>query len=146
MISKRIPLIAKPWLAVILVLALLPLVEIAGAEEILDHQLFKAAKAGNAQKVKDLLEKGADANAKNHEGTTALMVAAYKGSREIIAVLTERGADVNARDNEGSRALMAASLGGNLSGVEALLEKGADINAQDNSGVTPLMCASLVVI
>ncbi len=142
MISKRISMITTLGLAVILILALLPLVATAGAGEILDQQLVEAARAGNAQKVKDLLQKGADANAKNHEGTTALMFAAYQGSQEMIEALIEKGADVNAKDNEGSTALMAASLGGDLSGVEALLEKGADINAQNERGFTSLMWAS----
>jgi membrane protease YdiL (CAAX protease family) len=131
----------KSWVLV-LVLALLPWGAIAGAASTLDEQLFKAAKAGNAQEVRALLEKGADPNAKDREGVSALMRAAYRANLETIWVLTERGADVNARDDEGLTPLMVAALRGNLSGVEALLEKGADVNAQSERGLTPLIWAS----
>lgn len=135
-------MITKQWLAVIMVLALLPLIGIAEATSSLDEQLIEAAERGVLPLVKALLDKGADVNAKEKDGKTALMGGAYGGSPEIIKALIERGAEVNAKEDEGWTALMVAALKGNLSAVEALLDKGADVNAQDKSGFTPLMIAS----
>jgi len=45
-----------------------------------------------------LIDKGADVNAKDITGETALMVAAERGHTEIVKLLIGRGADVNARN------------------------------------------------
>jgi ankyrin repeat protein len=44
-----------------------------------------------------LLERGADVNARDHDGETALMMAASGGSPEIVQALLDKGADVNAK-------------------------------------------------
>ena len=42
--------------------------------------------------IKDLIEKGATINAKDKDGTTALMTASTKGKTEIVKMLIEKGA------------------------------------------------------
>ena len=59
--------------------------------------------------VQMLLAKGADVNAKDYDGITALMLASDQGIKEYVQVLLANGADVNARDNEGKTALAHAS-------------------------------------
>jgi ankyrin repeat protein len=54
--------------------------------------LLNACKDGNLEKVKQLLEKGADVNAKNKYGGTALMYASYQGHEEIVKLLKSYGA------------------------------------------------------
>jgi ankyrin repeat protein len=54
--------------------------------------------------VRLLLDAGADVNAQDNGGTTALMVAARYSRKEDVALLLERGADPAIRDNEGRNA------------------------------------------
>ena len=52
----------------------------------------------NVQTVKQLLELGADVNARDLDGRTALMGAAHKGRNEIVRMLVDHGADMAVRD------------------------------------------------
>lgn len=58
-----------------------------------------AAQNGDLAKVRALLEKGVDVNAKSQYGATALSFACDKGALEIVKLLLEKGADVNIRDS-----------------------------------------------
>jgi ankyrin repeat protein len=55
--------------------------------------LIEAACKGDLRQVQELLEKGADINAKNCD-QTALTAAARGGNLEIVKLLMEKGADV----------------------------------------------------
>jgi serine/threonine-protein phosphatase 6 regulatory ankyrin repeat subunit B len=104
--------------------------------------LIESARKGDTAGVKALIDKGADVNAKNKDGDTALMSASLKGHTEIVKALIEKGADVNAKDKAGWTALMSASFYGYIEIVRALLNKGADVNAKSENGYTALMYAS----
>ena len=58
----------------------------------LDQVLIEAAKDGNMLVLKTALEKGADINAKDGSGMTALMYAIKRGDWEIVNFLKEKGA------------------------------------------------------
>ena len=62
----------------------------------------------NADRVRDLLDRGADVNVRNHKGQTALHCAAKAGFADLVALLLDRGADVQATDHDGVTALAAA--------------------------------------
>jgi len=98
---------------------------------------------GNTEAVENLLKEGADVNAKNCDGYTALILASSNGRTEIVKLLLEKGANVNAKDNNGETALHSASENGHTEIVAKLLEKGADVNAENNYGQTALSLASL---
>ena len=65
----------------------------------LNADLIKASFSGNLPDIKNLLEKGADINAKRQDGITALMGASIKGNREVVEFLLAKGADVNVKAN-----------------------------------------------
>src|SRR5205823_3608645 len=94
-----------------------------------------AVRSGDAGKVKAELDKGADVNARNEIGVTALWIAASNGKREVAELLIDRGADVNARDGIWYQTPLSLSLGGFIGGgntdlVKRLLKAGAkDIDA-----------------
>jgi len=109
----------------------------------LDLNLVTKVFYGTSEVVKELLDKGADANAHYSNGTTALMCAASSGKIEIVKLLLGRGADVNMKNKEGETALMsAAARKGNADVINLLLDRGADINAKNNSSQTALMSAA----
>ena len=68
------------------------------------------ASQGNSEISKFLIVKGADINAKNNNGETALMLAALNKRLEIVRLLIKKGADVNAESNKGHTALKYAFL------------------------------------
>ena len=90
--------------------------------------LMRASAFGSAAEVKALLQKGADPNAKNAQGATALHYAATDEAK--IRALLEKGADVNVQSKQGRMPLhVAAAVDGGVNGVRMLLDKGADVNA-----------------
>jgi ankyrin repeat protein len=108
-----------------------------------DAALRKAAQDGDMTAVKDLLAKGANVNARDDKGQTALLwVAPARDNPEMAQLLIDKGADVNAKDNEGETALMIAASQSNPGILAALIEAGAEVNAQSNSGRTALMAAA----
>jgi outer membrane protein assembly factor BamB len=92
----------------------------------LSEDLLAAAKKGDTDAVKALLAKGANVNARNSYGATALSFAADKGHLEIVKLLLQNKADVNAKDTfyKFSSLDRAVSRGyGDI--VKALIEAGA---------------------
>lgn len=55
-----------------------------------------------------LLEVGAEVNAVDNDGNSALMIAASNGNKEMVELLLQSGADANAKDNKGQPALHKA--------------------------------------
>jgi ankyrin repeat protein/outer membrane protein assembly factor BamB len=91
------------------------------------EELLAAAKKGDADAVKALLARGADVNAKNSYGATALSFAADKGHLEVVKVLLQNKADVNAKDTfYKASPLDWAVMRSNVEIIKALVEAGAD--------------------
>jgi ankyrin repeat protein len=86
-----------------------------------------------------IVELGADVNAQDTDGKTALMEASDHGNLEMVQILINAGTDVSIRDQGGNTALHYAA--GSARCVAALLKAGADPNVIDNEGKTPLMKA-----
>ena len=73
---------------------------------------MRAASNGDLPSLRALLAAGADVNAANKSGQTALMVAAVMGHGEIVVSLIEAGADPHLRDRLGLTALEWATRRG----------------------------------
>lgn len=87
-----------------------------------------------------LLSKGADVNAKNDLGWTALMLGVTSiGGTDITQALIERGADVNVTDDFGDTPLMRASKIHAVSQCALLIERGAAVNVRNQEGKTALI-------
>jgi hypothetical protein len=106
------------------------------------EELIDAAKSGNAEAVKALLDKGVDVNAADKDDTTALIYTSMHGHTETVKTLLDKGANVNAVNNDGWTALMRASRNDHTETVKALLDKGANVNVADKDGWTALIYAS----
>ncbi len=87
--------------------------------------------AQDAEKVKLLIDHGANVRAQAKSGYTALMVAsAYLGTSDSVKLLLEHGAEVNPGKgvfNEASPLFLAA-MAGDRENIALLLAKGADAN------------------
>ena len=105
-------------------------------------ELFKSARNGDLERVKECLANGADVNARGSYNETALMEAIFCGNEEVAKFLVEKGADVNAKDNDGFTALMEAVYRPRIDMCSLLILNGADINAMDNYDNTVLMYAT----
>ena len=100
--------------------------------------------ATTAEQVREALRDGADANAQDEDGWTALMFTAERGGEHgagMMRLLVDAGADANKQNEGGSTALMwAAQHGGErehaMGMINVLIDAGADVNMQNNNGCT----------
>lgn len=111
----------------------------AAAEE---TSLADAAEQGQARLVRSLLADGADVDARQVDGMTALHWAAYHDALDTGRLLVAAGADVNAANRYGVSALALAATNGNADFVRLLLDADADPNAALRGGETVLMTAA----
>ena len=109
-----------------------------------DPPLADAARDGDLDRVRSLIQAGADVNAAHGDGMSALHWAAERGRREIAEALVHAGANVGAVTRIGDYTpLHLAARGGRAEVVELLLGAGADPSARTTTGgATPLHFAS----
>lgn len=104
-------------------------------------ELARAAYKGDAPAVKSLLAAGADINAVDGWGDTALHAACRKEpvSRTTVLALLDAKADVKRRNRDGELALHLA-LQGNADKevIKALVAAGSDVLARNSEGETAL--------
>ncbi len=113
------------------------------AQPRVNEDLIKSARCGDQTKVKNLLSNGAEVNAKDKNGVTALLLASQNGHREVVEILLAKGAEVNAKEKKyGFTPLMLAAQNGHRGVVEVLLGKGAEVNVRSQDSSTALMAAS----
>jgi ankyrin repeat protein len=114
--------------------------------------LMRAARNGDADAMRILLDSGADPNLTEKNHTTALMLAAGLGrglgtfadeyateaqQLEAVKLLLDRHIDINAANDAGQTALHFAALSMD-SVVEFLATHGANLQSTDKQGRTPL--------
>jgi ankyrin repeat protein len=114
--------------------------------------LYVAASKNQLNKIRFLLEKGANVNFKNERGATPLNVACDRTALDAVQLLIDGGADVNTRTNRGNTPLSCAASGKGCTLLktyafnttydftnvaEILLDNGADVNL-----LNPLLIAA----
>jgi ankyrin repeat protein len=119
-----------------------------------------AARAGSAEVVRMLLDRGADVNAREkYKGQTALMWAAAERHPDVVRLLIDRGADWKVRSFDratkvprlsaassispiargGFTALSFAAREGDIESARAMLDGGVDINYGDVDNTSALV-------
>ena len=101
-------------------------------------ELVDAVRAGNANRVVQLLDSGADPN-KGSPYNGPLHEAARMGSTEIATILLRAGADVELPGFGGVHPLHSAVMAGQSKVMSILLKSGAKVDSLDNTGRTPLL-------
>jgi ankyrin repeat protein len=102
-------------------------------------RLADAAMRGDRQAVRALLEQGADVNASQPDGMTALHWASRRDDVETATALVRARAKVDATTRYGVTPLYLASVNGSAAMIDVLLGAGADANAATTGGETALM-------
>lgn len=104
----------------------------------LDRALVAAALRTRGELVAQLLQAGANPNARDGRGFTPLMTVPQSSARPaILQQLVAAGADVAAKNNEGQQALHIWASQCDRDTVEWALQCGADPDAEDALGRTP---------
>ncbi|WP_264682379.1 MULTISPECIES: ankyrin repeat domain-containing protein [unclassified Wolbachia] len=132
------------------------------AQAKLDKDLIAAAARGSLQTVKNLVEQGANIEAKNKDNKTPLdlarernnmemvnflaqakldkdlRVAVIRGNLQTVKNLIEQGANIETKDKEEWKLLHYAAVRNHIMVVKFLVEQGANIETKDEKGRTPL--------
>jgi ankyrin repeat protein len=102
--------------------------------------LVTAIRHADAQAVRKLLDNGADVNARDAEGNTPLILAAFYASPECLELSIEKGADVNSANKEGATPLIRAAT--DYEKTRLLVAAGAKLRVRTALGNTPLILAA----
>ena len=103
--------------------------------------LMYAAEIGSVDAMRFLIDRGADVNAQNAFGSTALMWSVSDPAK--VRLLLDHGAQVNTAAKSGRTALIiAAFTNPSAEVVRLLLAKGAKVDVMDKRHVTPLNAAT----
>ena len=101
------------------------------------EELNKAVDSNDLNKVKELLDGGADVNAKDVLGMAPLHIATQNGYKEMMELLVSHDAEINIGTRKDETPLHIAAQKNYIASVEFLLAKGAEIDARDTIGQLP---------
>jgi ankyrin repeat protein len=90
----------------------------------------QAVYKGDVDHIRRLLREGADINARDRYGQTALMIAARNGSATLVRYLVDQGAELDQSAKYHLTALMLAVLNGSLEIARTLVTAGANLEIQ----------------
>jgi ankyrin repeat protein len=102
--------------------------------------LFAAIRRGSPDEVERVIAKGTSPNARDAQGTHALMAAALFADADMVELLLKRGADPNLADESGATPLMW-SVPDRVK-IQRLLDRGAAVDARSDTGRTALLVAA----
>jgi ankyrin repeat protein len=101
--------------------------------------LWIAACHGHSDITRMLLDAGANVNATNRKGCTALREASQIGATEVVRLLLEHSANVDLAPHDFQDApLIVAAAKDHIEVVKLLLAAGANVRAQQSGGWSPL--------
>ncbi|MDD8014239.1 MAG: ankyrin repeat domain-containing protein [Acidobacteriota bacterium] len=107
----------------------------------LNEDLVAAAWSDDSGEIQRLLKAGAEINAKDGFGFTALMRASERGNAELVKALLQAGADIKVKRENGWTALQDACSANQLEALKVLLDAGADPNERGTDGTGILLWA-----
>lgn len=93
----------------------------------MDLNWHKAIKDADLKEIRELIVGGADIDAKDRYGQTAIMLAARDGRPEIVELLIQHGAALNVTAKHNLSALMLAVVNRHVEVARLLARAGADL-------------------
>jgi len=114
----------------------------AANQQALDTMLIEAAESGDTPTVLALLEAGANINATDGRGRTAVMAATHANRVETVQALIDAGADINIRDHHMDNPFLYASAEGLFEIVKLTIDAKADTRLTNRFGGTALIPAA----
>lgn len=118
------------------------LLSVMAGTAVAQTEIADAASRGDKTAIERLLKNGADVNAQQADGATALQWAAYRGDAKLVERLLKAGAKTDLANHNGATPLWLAATHGDAAVIQALLKGGADANEQLPLGRRPLMLAA----
>jgi len=109
--------------------------------------LIYCARYGSCHCLQLLIDAGADLNASNDMGATAIYIGTQEGHAAAVSLLVQAAANLNARLWNGATALHIAARSGNHECAQILVQAGASMShaikltSADRNGASPLSLA-----
>lgn len=111
-------------------------------QHLLSREFCEAAERGDIAALARLKCRGADVDARDVDGATAMHLVCEEGHTSALAWLLDAGADLHGRNNCGDTPLHSSAHCGRVDTTLALLSRGADPEATNRFGVTPRVGAA----
>jgi len=108
----------------------------------MNEQLISAAEQGDTAAVSHWLAAGANINAQDANGRTAIMAATHRNQVATVKTLIEAGADINIQDKRKDNPFLYAGAEGLLDILNLLIAAHADTKLTNRYGGTALIPAS----
>mmetsp|Transcript_13448 Transcript_13448/g.22940 ORF Transcript_13448/g.22940 Transcript_13448/m.22940 type:complete len:186 (-) Transcript_13448:580-1137(-) len=108
----------------------------------LDQEFLHAVLCSDELKTIQTLNSGANLEAMDECGRSALMLASWKGYKGIAWILLDRGANMEHKNPYGYTSIILAAIHGHTDIVKLLLDRNANVESRRQDGKTALMLAS----
>ena len=105
-------------------------------------QLLRAAERSTLAEISQLIQQGADLNARDDQGRTPLMTATHANRPDVVQALLDAGADVNIQDHQRDNPFLYAGAEGLLDILRLTIAAGADPRITNRYGGTALIPAA----
>jgi len=100
--------------------------------------LSTAISFGDLEKIKILVENGANIEYQTKDGKKVSLIVDATYSRHILEYLIQKGTNINYQNEKGETALIRSVSSKNLSSVKILMKNKADLSLKDKQGRTAL--------
>jgi ankyrin repeat protein len=132
----------KSLAAVVYTASMLASAQALSGESVNQYPLHVAAGHDDVSAIERLVSEGAEIEARDASGSTALLIATRANKVNAARALIEAGADVNAKDRINDSAYLYAGAQGYLEILKMALAHGADLQSTNRYGGTALIPAA----
>lgn len=122
--------------------AIVVLAGVCTAASVNRDAFLRAVQSGDGNAAAAMIQQGADVNAHEANGTTALHWAVYRQDVALVKRLLAAGAKVAVVNDFGSSPMQEAAVTGNASVIRMLLDAGANVESANAEGQTALMAVA----